>query len=162
MSRTDNADWGRSNVEFIEAAYPPVTPVPDSEAEHMDARLARPATVRVVGHVTETRTLPAGTPLEAKAARYRVNAIESPRRGRIKIRRDNHVELRELDGVYAIGVYQTGRSPDPSAFLDLVFVTPEFVEDVIGGSWAECRREGRAAATVPWSAFVEPSGVVVL
>ena len=156
VSTARNRAWGAAAVS---ASHHAVQPVPDVETTWCDGRLSQDIKVRVRTPEPRREALAEGTPVEVKAAAYRVADDTTTRRGRLKIRRDNHATLREHAGVYVVGVYNPNSEPRPSAFLAVEFVALGVVENAIAGAWADDAREEREAATIPWSAALNTQEV---
>ena len=156
VSTARNREWGAAAVS---ASHHAVQPVPDVDTTWCDGRVSKDIEVRVRTPEPRREALAEGTPVEVKAAAYRVVDDTTTRRGRLKIRRDNHATLREHGGVYVVGVYDPNSEPLPSAFLAIEFVALRVIEDAIAGAWADDAREEREAATVAWSAALDTQEV---
>ena len=92
---------------------------------------------RSVRHIESTPRLPLvglseivpGTPVEIKAAQYRISDGPQSRFGRFQIRRKQHERLLEDDGAYLYAVYRPEDGPDDDPeVIATVLVAAETVE----------------------------------
>lgn len=135
------ADWGRT-VETAACERWDLSLVADEpEAPWWhDAEATRPIDGSPFG------TIAAGTPIDAKAARYRIDN-GSPRRGRWWLRQSSHEKLVAEDGEYALAVY----SPE-SGVLAMRLVPAWWVdEEVTRWSPSGSRHRSDRSAQIPWS-----------
>jgi|SRR5699024_1794264 len=156
----DNADWGRT-VEIAACER--------WQLEHVAGDVAAPgwydaATTRVVSDAADSRVSAFGsvevqTPVEVKAARFRVQEAGSQRRGRWWLRESSHRALLEADGEYALAVYDPAPEPD-GGVLSLALRPAWWVGERVT-SWSPCGPGHRAdrAACVPWNRAFDPADV---
>lgn len=152
----DNGDWGRTVEVAACDKWPGLEhTAPDrGEPDWYDA-IARtdlhadPG--RAYGGLSLVR---AGTPVEVKAARSRMQDGQSSRRGRWWIRERQHQRLLDAGGAYALGVYQPRQG-----VLALALVRATTVG--VLATWSPCGPGHRAdrAARVPWPAVFDPREV---
>ena len=140
---SDNADWGRTvetaacnrwNLEAI-ASDP-------NEPWWYDARVV----ARIDDLEGEFGAVPAGTPVETKAARYRIQN-DGLRRGRWWIAESSHEQLLEADGEYALAVYAPGEG-----VLAMAMRPAWFVDDLVT-SWTRCGsgHYAQRSTQIPWN-----------
>lgn len=143
----DNADWGLTVERAACERWQLEHTANDPDApDWFDAR----ATVVIRGERTYERAfgaVVAETPVEVKAARYRVEHNGSQRRGLWWLRESSHRRLVEAAGEYALGVYSPLKG-----VLALVLRPAWWVEQRIS-CWSSCGDDHRAdrAARIPWS-----------
>lgn len=143
--------------------------VPDDEVEWHDAIATAPTDaesidvdgdVPVVFHGVEA-PIEAGTPVEIKAARYRVSDGSSTRRGRFYYRRGQHSTIRSEEAVYIETVYAVDDREDddgPEVYLLGFLVTSADVVDDAIGAWVEVDRRA-TSAQVSWTRLPFPDAI---
>lgn len=157
-STKDNADWGltvetaacdRWRLDHL--ANDPSAP------DWFDAITAREIQVTDSQNcaVDGLGTVAAGTPIEAKAARLRVEHGDSQRRGMWWLRESSHRRLLDEDGEYALGVYS------PASGVLALLLRPAWWVDHRISAWSGCGADHRAdrAARIPWSRVFDPAEV---
>ena len=157
MSSTtrDNADWGltveraaceRWTLEHI--ASDPAAP------DWFDA-LATTAIEDASTRESAFGSVAVDTPIEVKAARYRVEHNGSQRRGLWWLRERSHRRLLAVDGEYALGVYS------PVQGVLAIVLRPAWWVDHRVSTWSACGDDHRAdrAARIPWSRVFDPAEV---
>lgn len=151
----DNADWGltveraaceRWQLEHV--ANDPAAP------DWFDARattVIRDAKTRE----NDFGEVGGGTPIEAKAARFRVDHNGPQRRGLWWLYERSHRQLLAADGEYALGVYSPA-----SGVLALVLRPAWWVDHRIS-AWSGCGDDHHAdrAARISWSCVFGPMEV---
>lgn len=151
----DNADWGLTVERFACERWQLEHIASDPDAPNwFDAR----ATVIIRDAKTCERAfgaVVAGTPVEVKAARFRVEHNGSQRRGLWWLRESSHRRLVEAAGEYALGVYSPLKG-----VLALVLRPAWWVEQRVT-CWSSCGDDHRAerAARIPWSRVFDPREV---
>lgn len=167
----DSKAIGELVEEEVVAAIDQLEPVPDADAEWYDAEPVFPIDVDELSEALDVPVATLGieepidvaTPVEIKAARYRLDSGSSPRRGRFYYRRGQHGRLREEESVYAHAVYEVDEREDEveAYLLGLVLVSPDVVDDVLG-SWIDVdRRETYAQSSwgnLPFPGEVDAAG----
>ena len=144
----DNADWGRT-VEIAACER--------WQLEHVAGDVAAPGwydavTTRLLSEASDCAvsafgSIESNTPIEAKAARYRVQEGGSRRRGRWWLRESSHRALADADGEYALGIYSRGEGVIALALRPAWWVGERV------SSWSPCGPGHPAdrAASVPWN-----------
>jgi hypothetical protein len=157
-AKNDNADWGRT-VEIAACDR--------WQLEHVAGDVAAPGwydalTTRSLSDARDSRESTFGvvgsdTPVEAKAARYRVQEAGSQRRGRWWLRESSHRALIEADGEYALAVYD----PAPDGGVLSLALRPAWWVGARVTAWSPCGPGHRAdrAARLPWSRVFDPADV---
>lgn len=151
----DNADWGLTVERAACERWQLEHVVSDPDAPHwFDARattVIRDANARE----SEFGAVIAGTAIEVKAARFRVEHNGSQRRGLWWLRESSHRALVEAAGEYALGVYSPLKG-----ILTLVLRPAWWVEQRVT-VWSACGDDHRAerAARIPWSRVFDPREV---
>jgi hypothetical protein len=151
----DNADWGltveraaceRWQLEHV--ASDPAAP------DWFDAR-ATTAIRDAKPHETAFGGVAVDTPIEVKAARFRVEHNGSQRRGLWWVRESSHRRLLAADGEYALGVYS------PVQGVLVLELRPAWWVEQRVTVWSACGDDHRAerAARIPWSRVFEPREV---
>jgi hypothetical protein len=156
----DNADWGRTAEMAACERW---------QLEHVAGEVAAPGwydvlTTRRLSEVADCRVRAFGsveshTPVEVKAARYRVREGGSRRRGRWWLRESSHRALVDADGEYALAVYDP--APEPDGGVLALTLRPAWWVGARVTSWSPCGPGHRAdrAACVPWSCAFDPVDV---
>jgi hypothetical protein len=154
----DNADWGRT-VEMAACER--------WQLEHVAGEVAAPGwydavTTRLLSDAAGSRVSAFGsvgsdTPVEVKAARFRVQEGVSQRRGRWWLRESSHRALADADGEYALAVYD----PAPDGGILVLALRPAWWVAECVTAWSPCGVGHRAdrAACVPWSRAFDPADV---
>jgi hypothetical protein len=148
----EQADWGRT-VETAACerwGLEAIAGDPD-EPWWFDARATRPVDASPFGTVIP------GTPVESKAARYRIADGGTTRRGQWWLRQPSHERLVEADGEYVLAVY----TPE-NGVLSMRLVPAWWVDD-LSLTWSACgdRHHADRAARVPWSRVFDTGEVIV-
>lgn len=128
--------------------------VPDTEAEHYDARTTRALTYdncTLAGAVD----CPEGTPVEIKSVA--VVYGKSSANGRFYLRARQHEHLRAREGFYVFAVC----TPDPNRELLAVKAVPAAHVDVLVSSWIDVDgdRAEEAYAQLAWTRLFDESEV---
>lgn len=154
---TDQSDWGRTVETTVRERWGFELVSDDPEAPWwFDAR-ATADTSYDVGY-TSFGTIAAGTPIEVKAARYRITDGRTTRRGRWWIRESSHDRLVENDGEYALAVYDTDPERE-NAVLALSLRPAWWVDQLVTWSTWRPRHQADRAARVPWSQVFESDDI---
>jgi hypothetical protein len=137
--------------------------VPDRSADVPAQNCLDGVFLRPVSGDTAGELVPAGTPLEIKAAAFRTNDQDTSRRGRIQIRRYAHEWLLERDGEYEVLVY------DPESLVwenDCIVDVEEWLArrlipastvDAVIETWTKDGLDD--VARIPWSRLMDPERV---
>lgn len=139
----------------------PLALLPDESdpVEWVDAVLREDLAVGAAG------TVPRGTEVEIKAARFRIADGRSVRRGRFWIRRDQHERLLAERGEYALAVYVLDGREDPEdpepLLVALTLLSADSLDRLLDGrAWSDCGSLRGEAARLPWSEVFDPDDLV--
>lgn len=146
IPRTSSKDVG-SYLEHELVETLPIEPVPDTEADWMDARVSHHISMGTVD-LSDVLCLEQGTPVEIKGACYRY----SRRRGRFYIKQRAHQQLLDAGGVYCFVVYD-------DAILATAWRRAESIDQLISW-WTQVRnpdRSERAFTQLDWSHVIPPA-----
>lgn len=130
----------------VVATVPGLEPVSDDEAEWHDGILDEDLRAGDVDELVldGIDVVEAGTPIEFKAAAYRISDGTGIRRGRLNLRKQQHETLLENDGVYLAAVYELDEDELEAAdqddelpleVLGLLAVPAERVETEYRSDW---------------------------
>jgi hypothetical protein len=151
----DNADWGLTVETAACDRWHLDHTANDRDAPHWFDAIATCALRDVSVREQAFGTVTAGTPIEAKAARLRVDHGDSQRRGLWWLCESSHRRLLDEDGEYALGVYT------PTQGVLHLELRPAWWVDRRVSAWSACGTEHRAqrAARIPWSRVFDPGEV---
>lgn len=140
MTVTQRREWGvlveRALADELDVAH-----VPDDDVEWHDLAVDGDEGVLVVDVPGTVGVLEAGDVLEVKTAATTICRESTPRPGRWHLSRENHLELVERGGVYALTTYDPDQA-DPGLAVDDVLdvletlaLVPAETVDVLVESW---------------------------
>lgn len=145
----------------------PAKHVPDAEDHRFDARLDEPVTANdltldddVAVSIYGTIVIPEDTVFEIKTCQEWIDDAGSRagrRRGRVKIDRDAHVTLVDLDGWYLITVV------DGDVVLAAVLIPAADLTERLSSRWTVngSTERRKSSAQVPWHKIGVPADMIV-